>query len=592
MPLARADIRDAMKALALQLDAAPFGQRSALIASACARFAMSRPTLYRRLQADAGWTSGRKVRADKGTSSQGDEGLAVLAAMQKAAVRQNGKVTMNLTTAVSVASQNGVDLAVGPARLRSLLRERGLDVRTQARDASHIEMRSLHPNHVHQVDASLCLVYYLNGEQHVIRDDQLYKNKLAGLAKAKFKVYRWVLVDHCSHVIVPWYTEAAGEDQFSLAEFLLFAWSRQEGRPFHGVPQLMVWDKGAANQSHAVKGLLRSLEVDEISHTAGNSRAKGSVEVAQNIVETQFESRLRFEPVQSVAELNGAATAWANAYCANQVPGQDTRLDRGHLHLSRYDLWLRIREEQLRVLPDVELCRALLAGREEARRVHDGLQIQFRHPAADTSLRYDVRGCTGLSVGDLVTVQPMLYGDCAVLVSISDYKGERREWKVEPIRDYDANGFRISAPVFGESFKSNPQTINEAAGKALDRVAYGERPVEEIEKAKRANAAPFEGLMDAHSHLAKVELPTFLPRKGTDITVPDRVNVAETLLSRAAAGKALVAILGRPLKFEENQKIGTWYPDGVPEKDLPLVATAIRTGTTPFRHLGDREATG
>jgi hypothetical protein len=354
----------------------------------------------------------------------------------------------------------------------------------------------------------------------------------------------------------------------------------------------MIWDKGAANQSHAVKGLLRSLEVEEIAHTTGNSRAKGSVEVAQNIVETQFESRLRFEPVKSVAELNAAASAWASAYCANQIPGQDTRLGRGHLHLSRYDLWMRIRESELRLLPDVDLCRALLAGKEEKRRVHDGLQLQFRHPAAATSLRYDVRSCTGLSVGDQVNVQPMLYGDCAILVSIEDYKGDRREWKVEPIRDYDANGFRESAPVFGQNFRANPQTINEAAGKALDRVAYGEQPAEEIEKAKRKNAAPFGGLMDAHSHLANAELPTYLPRKGTDITVPDRVTVSEAPLSRVQASKALVVMLGRPLKFEENQKVGVWYPDGVPEKDLPVIATALRTGTTPFRHLGDREATG
>ena len=592
MPILRSDVRDAMKALARQLDAAPHGERTALIDGACERFVMSKPTLYRRLSADAGWSSGRKVRADKGSSSQGDDGLAVLAAMQKAAVRQNGKSTLPLGTAMSVAVQNGVDVSVGAPRIRALLRERGLDVRTQSRAASHVEMRSLHPNHVHQVDASLCLVYYMNGAQHVIRDDQLYKNKLAALARVKFKVFRWVLVDHCSHVIVPWYTEAAGEDQYSLAEFLLFAWAQSEGRPFHGVPQLMVWDKGAANQSHAVKGLLRALEVEQIAHATGNSRAKGSVEVAQNIVETQFESRLRFEPVESVAEMNAAATAWANAYNANQIPGQDTRLDRGHLHLSRYELWMRIREEQLRILPDVELCRALLAGKEETRKVMGGLQITFRHPGAETSLRYDLRGCEGISVGDQVVVQPMLYGDCAALVSIEDFKGDRREWKVEPIRDYDANGFRESAPVFGQNFRANPQTINEAAGKALDRVAYGEKPAEEIEKAKRANAAPFDGLMDAHSHLSKVGLPTYLPRRGTDITVPDRVTVTEAPMTRIAAGKALVAILGRPLAFQENQKLSTWYPDGVPEKDLPLIATALRTGTTPFRHLGDREATG
>ena len=85
---------------------------------------------------------------------------------------------------------------------------------------------------------------------------------------------------------------------------------------------------------------------------------------------------------------SGLPGLWAgvNAYNANQIPGQDTRLDRGHLHLSRYELWMRIREEQLRILPDVELCRALLAGREETRKVMGGLQITFRHPGAPTAL--------------------------------------------------------------------------------------------------------------------------------------------------------------------------------------------------------------
>ncbi|MCD2164674.1 hypothetical protein [Comamonas koreensis] len=68
---------------------------------------------------------------------------------------------------------------------------------------------------------------------------------------------------------------------------------------------------------HAIKSLLASLEVEAITHEAGNSRAKGGVENANNIVETQFESRLRFEPVNSVAELNATAQAWAEAYNAN-----------------------------------------------------------------------------------------------------------------------------------------------------------------------------------------------------------------------------------------------------------------------------------
>lgn len=589
MPLTRSDLRDAMKHLALQLDAAPHGERHSIIELACAAFGLSRQTVYRQL-ANVGWVSGRKPRADKGTTSQDSDALNFIATMQRTSVRQNGKVTMNIPTAVSIAAQNGAEVKVSSSRIATLLRQRGLDVRTQSRAASHVEMRSLHPNHVHQVDASLCLVYYLNGEQRVIRDDELYKNKLAMLARVKFKVYRWVLTDHTSSTIIVWYTEAAGENQISLAEFLLFAWGEQEGRRFHGVPKLVIWDKGSANQAHAVKGLLRALEVQDIAHATGNSRAKGQVECAQNIVEKEFESRLRLEPVDNVAELNAAAFAWANAFNCNQIPKQDTRIHRGPIHLPRTEIWMRIEEEQLRFLPDADVCRALIAGREETRKVMGGLQITFKHPGAQSALRYDVRHLDGVAVGDQVTVQPMLYGDCAILVSVESFNGERREWKLEPIRDYDRNGFRDSSAVFGESFKSNPQTIVEAAGKALDRIAYGDKPAEEIAKDKRKNVTPFEGAVDAHSHLSNVQIPTYMPRRGSEITVPDRVSVDQAPLSRVAACKALVAILGKPLSTDDNRKIAVWYPNGVPEADLPQIATALRTGTTPFRHLGDKEA--
>lgn len=589
MPLSRTDLRDFMKHLALQLDAAPHGERASLIAMACAGLSLSPQTVYRHL-AKVGWESGRKTRSDKGTTIVPVEDLNFYGSAQKSSTRANGKVTMNLPTIVGIGAANGKPPKASVSTIARQLRARGLDVRSQARATSHVTMRSLHPNHVHQVDASLCLVYYLNGKQGIIREDVAYKNKLDTYRNVKLRVYRWVLTDHTSSTIITWYTEAAGEDQLSLAEFLLFAWGQQQGRPFHGVPRILIWDKGAANQSHAVKSLMRALEVQDIAHATGNSRAKGQVEGAQNIVEKEFESRLRLQPVECVEELNAAAFAWTNAFNANRIDGQDTRLHRGPIHLSRYDLWHKIREDQLRFLPEEELCRALLVGREETRVVRGEREIGYKHPAAAEGLRYDVRHLDGVSVGDTITVQPMLYGDCRILVSAESYDGARREWTLEPIRDYDANGFRLGAPVPGESFKAPPQTIVEAAGRALDRVAYGEKSLEEIDRTKRANAAPFDGLVDAHSHLHKADIPAYLARKGTEIAVPDRIEVNQAPLTRGAALKALVAMLGRPVTAAENQKVAVWYPDGVPEGDLPQVATALRTGTTPFRHLADREA--
>jgi hypothetical protein len=36
---------------------------------------------------------------------------------------------------------------------------------------------------VHQVDPSLCLVYYLNGRQYIMEDREFYKNKLENLPR-------------------------------------------------------------------------------------------------------------------------------------------------------------------------------------------------------------------------------------------------------------------------------------------------------------------------------------------------------------------------------------------------------------------------
>ena len=59
----------------------------------------------------------------------------------------------------------------------------------------------------------------------------------------------------------------------------------------------------SANTSFAIKNLLDALGVDHETHATGHSWGKGGVEQGNNLVETHFESRLRFEPVESVEQL-------------------------------------------------------------------------------------------------------------------------------------------------------------------------------------------------------------------------------------------------------------------------------------------------
>jgi hypothetical protein len=391
-----------------------------------------------------------------------------------------------------------------------------------------------------------------------------------------------VLYDHASSMIVPWYVEARGESVDNLFQFLMHAWSRSPGRAFHGVPKYLLWDKGSANTSHPVRNLLAALDVDDIAHAAGRARVKGGVEGANNIVETKFESRLKFEPVASVEELNRAAGAWANAFNANLIPHEDTRLHRKGLAepVARADLWATIRAEELRILPEPEKCKLFLEGRRVTRKVSKSLEISYAHPLGDGARIYDLAGLDGIVAGDTVEVSPLVYGECEAMVYAQRYDGAPLEYRVQPIVYDNTYGFRVDAPVFGQDYRMQPDSEIERQGKALDRLAYPGRTLEEIEKAKDKNSAPFDGRLQAHSHLLNVAVPPSLAgRRGTELTIPDRANPEEPRLSRTAA-LILAHRLGEALTEAERGAFDVLMqsmPEGITETGLKIWISAGRT---------------
>ncbi|STB70524.1 DDE-type integrase/transposase/recombinase [Chromobacterium violaceum] len=585
------EVREVLRGLAGKLDAARHGEQTALVQEAAVFLGWSPQTVYRQLKQAVGWKSGRKPRSDKGSTMVAEEALVTLGAVQREAIRDNGKQTLFTTTARGMLEQNGIELKVSNSQLNRLIRDRKLNVAAQ-RCADPVQaLRAPHPNHTHEIDPSLCLVYYLKGRQHIMRDRDFYKNKLENFAKVKFKVWRYVLYDKASGVIVPWYCESAGENQHKLFEFLMFAWGEQPGRLFQGLPRFLLWDKGSANTSAAIKNLCRALGVETLEHQAGQARVKGGVEGANNIVETQFESRLRFEPVESIEQLNHAAIAWSRAWNANLIPGQDTRLRRTGLAepVARIDLWQLIQPQQLLLLPPVEVCKAFMTAKEETRKVRPDLSISFKHPQAERTAVYSLRGLDGVNVGDEVRVNAMVFGDCAIQVAVPVHNGADRVYQVEPERAYDAYGQLLSAPVIGEAYKSMPQTAIEHAASAMDGQAYPGMSAEEIKAARAKKATPFDGALNTHSYLQNVELPAYLPRRGTEhaLAVPAIEYPPLTLIEAAKQLKQRVTTAGGEWTQDRFQWLAQRYPAGVPEDQLAaLVAelTSPAAGTkSPLR---------
>ncbi len=541
---------------------------------------------YRELEG-AGWDSGRKIRTDSGNRTVDDDTVKMLASMIQTGIRKNGKKTMPVNVARSILQENGYDIPVSDSAIRRALREALLDADSVRAPSPFQRMRTEYPNQVHQCDPSVSLLYFTpGGKQHLLRDDEVYKNKPFLEGRENLKCWRYVLTDHYSSSICVRYYATAGESAAVLYDFLLYAWS-QKADPlyaFHGLPELLVWDPGSANKSRAITNALRSLKIETNPHLPGNPRAKGQVEKTNDIVETHFECRLRLEEVGSIEELNEAAERFCAAYNANLIPGLDTRLNRMHRKVgTRLSLWQSIEAEKLRELPDSETCRLLLTTGVETRKVGGDLGIGYSHPLVKKSLRYSLRDCPGLIVGQDVNVQPVLVGTaCGVLISYR-LDGEMVSYEIEPI-EVDEAGFDLSAPVIGKEYKSVRDTkVEKNVAELAALAAEGAETVNAEGETSKASV-PFAWANDgkglaAHSFIKpRVDIaPARKVGEQVSIGMPDVVAAHDILVSAIEAAKRVRSRLGYvPEGFVEVMRKD--YPDGVPASIIDDIAHEYETG--------------
>ncbi|WMO14349.1 hypothetical protein [Pseudoalteromonas piscicida] len=531
-----------------QLDNADHGQKGTIREKACETLGLSKDALYRKLK-KLGWQSGKAKRSDAGTTSMSDEAIEVMVSLLNQSVRANGKRTMHVPVAKSILAANGYE-SVSTSQISRVLARYHASIQMLDKATPHKQLRSLGPNHVHQVDPSYCLLYYpperknrqVKGVcQSYMDESHFYANKPDNLDSIKnLRVWRYVLTDHFSGAVRVKYYQAAGETTANLFDFLMWCWSQHDGSPLMGVPEMLVWDKGSANSSKAIKNVLKSLQVKCEEHKAGSPRAKGSVENGNDLVETQFESRLLMEPVNSVDELNAAAWAWQEAYNANKIKDQNCKHTRHKM--PRLDVWLMIYQPEfrhrLRQLPDEQICRLLLTKEGETRKVKGDLTVTYRHPVTHSQLVYDVSELEHILNGMTVEVSPVIVGESPdLMVGVKTPLGDVVYHQVKPL-EFDVAGFRIDAPVIGERYANHAENATQLAIKAADRLAYPNMSDEEIEKAKKAKAAPFGGKLVTHSHLKDVEHETRITPKGETIQ-PDNAIAKQISEAPKRKGKVL-----------------------------------------------------
>ena len=385
--------------LIAKLEAAPHGGRDAIVDAAAALVGKSKTTVYRALR-KLGYNTQRKPRADKGTSVISDNELASIAAIQHAATRKTGKRLASAKTAVEIAAANGLAAReYSAATVNRQLRERGLSGAQMRRASPHVQLASRHPNHMWQIDPSYCVLYYLKtGKGLAVMDEAtFYKNKPHNFGKiARDRVLRYVCVDHCTGAFYCRYYNVSGENAETMFDFLMRAMGSKDKQhnPFEGVPKILYWDKGSANQSSLILALLEGLGIEHHAHVKGNSRAKGSVEKHNDLIETNFESRLTFAHIESIEQLNAACERWQRHYQATHVHSRHG--------MTRFAAWRKITPEQLIARPPLEICRLLLTGKAGERTVGGNYHISYAIPGYG-SRRYRVADVDNIRIGETVT---------------------------------------------------------------------------------------------------------------------------------------------------------------------------------------------
>lgn len=564
------------------------GERGEIVQRLAAVLGVSMNTTYGYLKQYAGWSSNRKPRKGKGETCVPFELCKKIAGLVVFGTRANGKRTMTIKRAVSILAAQGEGVTnpetgeifmPSTETLCRAMRQYGCHPDQLERGKPTGQVRSLHANHVWELDASVCVLYYIRGTKRIgLMDERKFNEKKPGnLADIKNKrVVRYVVVDHTSGAFYVRYEQSAGENAQGVLNTLIdFICDRGPNDPAHGVPFILYMDPGSCNASSLVMGFGEQLGIRVLHHAPGAASATGAVEQCQNLVEREFESRQRFHDVPDLAFMQNEADRWRRHYCATAIHTRHKQ--------TRNGAWLSIPADKLRTV-ERDVLHAIAAWKDERRQVGADFTISVDTRTSYGVRTYDLRelGYHGLNVKDSVKVRLNPYKAPTITVVMERADGTENLFDVAPV-EKDAHGFNMDAPVFGESFKAQGDTNTDKVLKEIKKDAFGTDSIEEAEKAMKARKAPYADI----DIMADVkEAPLYLRKPGS----PVGVNAPVTEI--APMGRVAFALMMKrehPDVWNETtaESCMEWlterYPDQIPGKQVERVAEQLREKFAPKR---------
>ncbi|EBB7162607.1 DDE-type integrase/transposase/recombinase [Salmonella enterica] len=565
------------------------GRKEAIYKTACEELRMSRATLLKKLKAFQP-AAQRKQRADAGCSALTREEALLISGTWLESRRNNDKRLYSLESVVKALRTNGMIMAgrtdeetgeffpLSIDAISRALRSYRLHYDQLQNPAPSLELASKHPNHVWQIDASICVLYYLKNPGKKVKGDTglrvmdrdtFYKNKPKNLDRiVNDRVWSFELIDHTTNWIYVEY-RFGGESAENFLSVMINAMQERGGADvLHGVPSILYTDPGSALVSASMLNMCRALGIRCLQHKARNAQATGAVEKARDIIECDFEAGLRFCRVETVEELNRYVRLWRMSY------------NRNHIHsrygMSRTESWLRITPEQLIKAPPVDICRELAVAAPEERTVTSKLRVSFR------GQEFSVESVPGACVGDKLQITRNPWHENEARVIVTDEDGFEQYLPVYAV-EKDEWGYAVNAPVIGERYGQVPATDAQHNRNEVEQRIYGTGNEVETAAARKAGAIPFGGRFNPYKEIedAQCNSPVYLPRKGSE--AQPRVRIQQTEAAPLSHVKAAMALQTK-LKAQGGKWNPGWYqylvdhyPDGIPEHQLDLIMQELLT---------------
>lgn len=570
-----------------RLQNASHGEKCSVVAEACAALGVSEQTFYR-IGQQAAVGRQRQRRSDAGQMALTREEALLISAYMMSSFRRTGRGICSLKDALKELRAGGhimaarLDEETGELFLLSetavarALRAYDLHPEQLNRPTPHTNLRSPRPNWCWQMDASVCVIYYLPKSGAFIREmreDEFYSGKPDNWHKiAGNMVIRYLMTDHRTDMRRLWYVQGVESGEHA-ADHLIRCMQRPSDPRgmLWGVPKFLMVDPGSAQTGRKFRRLCKRLGIELIINKAGNARAKGQVEQGHNRVEVEFEHALKSlaAEIRSVEDLNRLAYVWqrhSNAMEPHSRYGKP-----------RFSAWLAIEPQHLVAPPSIEVCRDLAINDPEPRTVNGDLMIPWAGEF------YSVANIPGIKVKDVVNVclNPWRLQDGfpEVVMVVEDEKGQEVHYPL-PHQERDEMGQFVGAATIGIDFKAPADTVLDRNRKEITKLIAGEQNLEAAEKKLKKNGTvPLAALgIDPLKTEREADLPAFIARGNSTHEIA--IERVEPPLSMIETLIALRDALGKPLTADQNAFLSQRFAQGATRAQIAMLVAQF-TGTAP-----------